>query len=124
MERMTAAAFRRNRNPKNKFGAKPTEVNGIRFDSKHEAKRYGELLVLEREGKIRDLEVQVPIKLQGRDGPLKTRTGRPMRLTLDFSYVDTETGLTVYEDAKGKPTRDYEVRKAVAEAMGIEVTEV
>jgi hypothetical protein len=30
---------------------------------------------------------------------------------------------TVYEDAKGHPTRDYEVRRAVAQAMGIEVIE-
>jgi hypothetical protein len=44
-----------------------------------------------------------------------------MKLTFDFSYM--ENGVRIYEDAKGFPTRDYEVRVAVARAMGIEVKE-
>ena len=45
-----------------------------------------------------------------------------MKMTIDFSYV--EDGVVIFEDAKGMPTRDYEVRKAVAEAMGIKIREV
>ena len=41
-----------------------------------------------------------------------------------FAYTDLRTGRTIYEDAKGVPTRDYEVRRAVAAAQGIEVIEV
>ncbi len=108
----------------NKFGAIPTVVDGIRFPSVREARRWSELRLLEMSGEIRNLKRQVKIDLQGRDGPLKTRTGRQMRLTVDFVYEDKRLGwAVVYEDAKGKPTRDYEVRRAVAQAMGIEVVE-
>jgi hypothetical protein len=62
--------------------------------------------------------------LQGQDGPVLTRNGRQMRLTLDFSYIDVATGLLVYEDPKGMPTRDYEVRLAIAAAQGVTVVEV
>lgn len=125
-ERMSAADLRAmQEQPKaNKFGAKRFEVDGIQFDSKKEAKRYQELKVLLRAGHIADLRRQVPIYLDGRDGPLLTRTGRPMKLTVDFAYTHLGTGLTVYEDAKGLPTRDYEVRRAVAAAQGVEVVEV
>ena len=107
----------------NKYHAKKTVIDGITFASKKEAKRWAELCLLERAGEITDLRRQVPIMLEGKRGPLQTRTGRQMRLTVDFAYVDMRTGMTVYEDAKGKPTRDYEVRKAVAEAMGHKITE-
>lgn len=109
---------------KNKYRAQRTEVDGIKFASLKEANRYVELRMLERAGQILDLQLQVPLMLQGRDGPVLSRNGRQMRLTVDFVYVDTATGLTVYEDAKGVPTRDYEVRRAVAAAQGYEVTEV
>ena len=108
----------------NKYSARRTTLNGIPFDSKREAKRWAELCLLERAGKIADLRRQVPLMLEGRNGPLLTRTGRRMRLTVDFAYTDLVSGLTIYEDAKGVPTRDYEVRRAVAAAQGIEVVEV
>ncbi len=108
----------------NKFSAKRTVLDGIEFDSKREAKRWAELCLLKRAGEIADLRRQVPLMLEGRDGPLLTRTGRRMRLTVDFAYTDLRTGLTIYEDAKGVPTRDYEVRRAVAAAQGMEIREV
>ena len=108
----------------NKFSAQPVTVDGIRFDSLKEARRWGELRLLEKAGEIRNLQRQVVIALEGRDKPLKTRTGRQMRITVDFTYEDKRLNWKkVYEDAKGMPTRDYEVRRAVAAAMGIEVLE-
>lgn len=127
---MTAAEFRSSRATtagQNKYGAKRTEVDGINFDSKKEGARWEELRLMERAGLICDLRRQVPIDLHGRDGPLLTRTGRKMRITVDFAYTDLSEGstygLTIFEDAKGKPTRDYEVRRAVAAAQGVEVKE-
>ena len=108
----------------NKYSARRTTLDGIPFDSRREAKRWAELCLLERAGEIADLRRQVPLMLEGRDGPLLTRTGRRMRLTVDFAYTDLRTGLTIYEDAKGVPTRDYEVRRAVAAAQGMEIREV
>lgn len=47
-----------------------------------------------------------------------------MKLTVDFVYEDRRLNwAAVYEDSKGAVTRDYEVRRAVAAAMGIEVIE-
>lgn len=108
----------------NKFGAIATVVDGIRFDSLKEARRWGELRLMEKAGEIRNLSRQVAIPLIGRDGPLKTRTGKAMKLTVDFVYEDRRLNWQrVYEDSKGAVTRDYEVRRAVAQAMGIEVIE-
>jgi hypothetical protein len=107
---------------KNKYGAKKTQVGEIKFDSKKEATRWMELQLLERGGEISELRRQVKVELIGQYRPLYTRTGRKMKLTFDFAYI--EDGVQVYEDAKGMPTRDYEVRVAVARAMGLEVREV
>ena len=47
-----------------KYNAKKTIVDGITFDSKHEADRYCELKLLLRAGAITDLRLQVPFELQ------------------------------------------------------------
>ena len=106
---------------KNKYGAKKVVLDGITFDSQKEARRWSELKLLEKAGEITDLRRQVVIKLMGQHRPLYTRSGRQMRITVDFAYI--EGGQQVYEDSKGVPTRDYEVRKAVAEAMGYSIRE-
>lgn len=76
---------------------------------------------MERAGEIQDLRRQVKVELIGQYRPLFTRTGRKMKLTVDFSYI--EDGELIYEESKGFPTRDYEVRVAVARAMGLNVRE-
>ncbi len=105
------------RKTRNKYGAKKTQVGEITFDSKKEAQRYMELQLLERAGEITNLRRQVKINLIGQYRPMYTRTGRKMRLTVDFAYV--EDNIEVLEDAKGMWTRDFEVRYAVAIAMGL-----
>ena len=109
------------KNRANKYGAKKTIVGDIKFDSKKEANRWMELQLLERGGEISDLRRQVKVELMGQYRPLLTRTGRKMKMTFDYAYIDD--GVQVYEDCKGMPTRDYEVRVAVARAMGLEVRE-
>lgn len=47
----------------NKYHNKKVCYNGIAFDSKKEACRYSELLLLERAGVITDLQMQVPFVL-------------------------------------------------------------
>lgn len=106
-----------------KYRSQRETVDGITFDSRREARRWRQLRLMERAGEIRDLERQVVLELEGRDGPLRTRTGKTMRITVDFRYFDVALGLTVWEDCKGFATRDYEVRRAVAAAMGITVVE-
>jgi hypothetical protein len=106
---------------RNKYGAKKTQVGEITFDSRKEALRWMELQMLEKAGEISDLQRQVKVELIGQYAPIYTRTGRKMRLTADFSYV--EDGVRVLEETKGFRTRDYEVRVAVARAMGLEIRE-
>jgi hypothetical protein len=105
------------RKTRNKYGAKKTQVGEVTFDSKKEAQRFMELQLLERAGEITNLRRQIKIDLMGQHRPLHTRTGRKMRLTVDFAYI--EDGVEVLEDAKGMWTRDFEVRYAVAIAMGL-----
>ena len=45
------------RQPKRKYGNKKIEIDGVKFDSKKEAKRYGYLQLLEVLGEIKDLEL-------------------------------------------------------------------
>ena len=107
-----------------KYRAKPTTVDGVKFPSKKESVRWQQLQLLEKAGEIRNLKRQVAIPLIGQTAPLRTATGRAMRLTVDFSYEDKRLGwATVLEEAKGYRTRDYEVRVSVARAMGLTITE-
>lgn len=84
----------------NKYKAVKTEVNGIMFDSKAEARRYGQLLMLERAGQIRQLERQVvfvlvpAVILNGRKKPA-------VRYVADFKYYDFKKLNFVIEDVKG-----------------------
>ena len=76
----------------NKYKAKKVEINGEVFDSKKEANRYQELLLLQRAGKIRDLQRQVKFELipaQYEESVTYTKTGEEKieELTID-NFLD------------------------------------
>lgn len=99
----------------NKYGAKKTVVDGITFASKAEARRYGELKLLEKAGEIRHLELQPKFDL--------TVNGEKIgRYVADFRYREgTES---VVEDVKGFKTPVYRLKKALVKALyGIEIRE-
>ena len=99
-----------------KYGNDPRTVDGIRFDSAREARRWCELQALERAGEIRDLrrQVEYPVEVNGR---------RICYYVADFVYR-TPKGVTV-EDAKGHPTPVYRLKKKLVEALyGFEIREV
>lgn len=102
---------------RSKYGAVRTEGRA----SKREAKREAELRLLERIGAITGLACQVRIPLIGRDGPILTPTGRQASYVADFVYV--ERGETVIEDAKGFPTPEYLLKRAILAAQGVRVRE-
>lgn len=108
---------------RNKFGAVKTEVDGITFDSKAEARYYGQLRLLERAGEIRSLRLQVPFEL----APAVVLGGRKrpaLRYLADFVY-ETQTGVTVVADVKGAITESYRIKRHLMKALhGIEVQEV
>ena len=106
------------------------------FDSKKEWRRYGELTMLERAGKITDLRTQVKyvlIPAQREPDIMGPRGGRkPGKLiehecsyVADFVYHDLATGETVVEDTKGFRTKDYVIkRKLMLWVHGIKIREV
>ena len=107
----------------NKFGAIKTEVNGLKFDSKAEARRYGQLLDLSRAGLITGLTMQVPfelapgVKLAG-----AKRAKPPLRYIADFVYSDTKWGQIVVEDVKGVITPLFRVKQHLMKSVhGIDV---
>lgn len=107
----------------NKYHAKPTVVDGIKFDSKHEADRYRELKILERAGAIQKLQLQVPYLLipsQYIDGKCVERS---VTYVADFVYhIGDEL---VVEDTKGVRTPDYIIkRKLMLQVYGIRIKEV
>lgn len=106
-----------------KYHAHKTVVDGIVFDSKREAKRYGELKLLERAGAIRDLRRQVRYELIPAfdvDG----KHYRPTCYIADFVYTDTKTGAEIVEDVKGMRTDVYRIKaKLFAHRYGVSITE-
>jgi hypothetical protein len=106
-----------------KYYNKKTVCNGIEFDSKKEADRYVVLTLLQKAGKISDLEVQVPFELipsQKVDG---LTVERPCVYKADFVYW--ENGKMVVEDTKGVKTKDYIIkRKLMLHVFGIQIREI
>lgn len=93
-----------------KYNARAVTVDGHRFASQAEARRYAELRLLERAGEIRDLRLQPAYVLQA--GFRHPRTGRKIRPVLyvgDFRYV--ENGQVVVEDVKGHETAVWRLKQ-------------
>lgn len=100
--------------------AKPTEVDGIKFASKLEAKRYGELKLLERANVISQLRVHPRFPLIGAQGPLTSESGRALEYVADFDYI--EGGKLVIIDTKGVITRDFVLKRALMKQRGLTIT--
>lgn len=95
-------AHYRHRGRRSKYNATKTVVDGITFASKAEARRYGELKVLERAGEISDL------KLQPRFDLYSAKLAKVGTYLGDFSYTEFyDMGVIaaeVVEDVKGVET--------------------
>lgn len=91
-----------------KHNAKPTVVDGYRFGSGAEAKRYGELRYLEMAKEIAHLKVHptYSIDINGR---------HICTVELDFSYFDKHTVFHV-EDVKGVDTALSKLKRKLVEA--------
>ncbi|TGV15807.1 DUF1064 domain-containing protein [Mesorhizobium sp. M8A.F.Ca.ET.173.01.1.1] len=106
--------------PARKYRNVPTMIDGIRFASKREAKRYSELRLLQRAGQISNLEVQPAFKFEVNGRPVLIRSngypnGRQAKYVADFAYWDGEK--RVVEDSKGFSTPEYKLKKALVEAL-------
>lgn len=124
---------------KNKYHSKKIEVGGIVFDSKKEAKRYSELLLLEKAGAITELQRQVKYVLipaqrefsneiytKGKNkGCFKPGKLLEKECAYIADFVYKEDGKIVVEDTKGFRTKDYIIkRKLMLHKHGIRIKEV
>ena len=120
-----------------KYKNKKVTLDGIVFDSKKEARRYGELSMLQRAGEISDLELQKEFELipaqyetiprYGKKGQRlkdgKRCIEKPVKYKADFVYK--ENGVEVVEDTKGVKTKDYIIkRKLMLYVHGKRIREV
>ena len=117
---------------------KVVTFDGIAHDSKKEAKRWCELLLLQRGGVISNLERQVDFLLipsqretyerYGKNGQ-RLKDGvrtveKECKYIADFVYIDTATGKTVVEDTKGVKTEAYRIKKKLMlHVYGIKIKE-
>ena len=93
---------------RNKFRAIPTWVDGRRFASKKEARRYSELKLLLEAGKISGLEMQKPFSLDVNGVHI-------CDYRADFDYW--ENGQWVVNDVKGMKTREYILKRRLMLAI-------
>ena len=102
-----------------KFRNRRVEVDGLKFDSVKESKRWAELQFMERAGEIKNLQrqVRIPIVING----VKVCT-----YIADFTYE--ELGGVVVEDVKSEFTRKdpvYRLKNKLMKAChGIDIREV
>lgn len=124
-----------NRNAK--YRSAKTNINGINFDSKKEARRWVELCFLQQQGLIKGLERQVKFLLiptqyetferYGKRGQ-RIKDGRRVvehecAYYADFVYY--ENGERIVEDVKGIRTEAYKIkRKMMRWIHGIQIREV
>lgn len=119
-----------------KYHSQKTIVDGIIFQSKKEGRRYFELRLMEKAGKIADLQRQVkyvlipaqrePDKIGARGGVIKGKLiERECAYIADFVYKDLEKGELVVEDTKGFRTPEYIIkRKLMLYQYGIRIKEI
>jgi hypothetical protein len=93
----------------NKYRNEPVTVDGHRFQSKREARRYAELKTLEKAGTISNLELQPRF-------PISVNGVHVCAYYADFCYVDSQ-GRRIVEDAKGLKTPVYRLKKRLVEAL-------
>jgi hypothetical protein len=102
-----------------KYGNRKTVVDGITFASAKEARRYGELKLLQRAGEVFGLRLQprFPLKVNGH--LICTYVG-------DFEYCPKDqSAAPIVEDAKGFRTPEYKLKAKLFEALfGFPIVEV
>lgn len=90
---------------RHKFNAQPTEVDGVRFASKKEARYYEQLQMARRSGDLLFFLRQVPFHLPG-----------GIRYVCDFAEF-WKSGEVRFVDVKGYKTRTYINKKKQVQAL-------
>ena len=100
----------------------------IRFDSKKEAARYDELILLLKAKRIKNLKLQPEYTLQEAFTTPEGERIKAIRYKADFSYEKFVSGeiVTIVEDVKseGTKTQQYLLKRKLMQDKGIKITEV
>ena len=94
-----------NRRQKHKFSAVATKVDGIRFDSKKEARYYEKLKLRVAAGEVVTFLRQTPFHLPG-----------GVKYVVDFQEFHAD-GSVHFIDVKGMQTESFKAKKKMVEAM-------
>jgi hypothetical protein len=111
-------------NDSTKMKNRKTEVDGLKFDSKAESRRYLELKELALTHKIEDLRCQVPFILLPSQYLEGKCVERGVKYVADFTYM--ENGQLIVEDVKSpiSITPSYIIkRKMMLNVHGIRIRE-
>jgi len=113
--------------PREKYRRQKTEQDGIKFDSKKEARRWAQLEQLQAGGVITELRRQVPfvlapaVRLAG-----EARMKPALRYFADATYM--QGGVLVVEDTKSEATRKLEAfrikKHLMKTVLGIDIKEI
>lgn len=90
--------------PRHKFNAQKTERNGIRFDSKLEARYYDWLVKQQHIGTLLFFMRQQPFHLPG-----------GTKLVVDFTEFWSD-GVVTFTDVKGMETPEFKIKRREVEA--------
>lgn len=127
MNKMTAKQYREyvvKKEKRSKYNNRKTQIDGITFDSEKEALRYAELKMLEKAGKITELERQKRFELQ----PAFYYQGHKQRAIFyvcDFFYRQGDK--YIIEDVKSPITKNnavYKLKKKMMLYRGYEIKEI
>ena len=113
----TAEPIYVNEAKRNKYGNRKVELDGLKFDSQHEAKIYLELKLRVKVGELRCVLRQVPFDLPG-----------GIRYYADFVTITHDMAIEGVYDAKSEITRKNRVyinkKKQIKALYGIDIKEV
>ena len=90
---------------RHKYKAVKTEADGIRFDSKIEARYYEQLKLRQRAGEVVFFLRQVPLHLPG-----------SVRYVVDFQEFHSD-GSVHFVDVKGMETTEFKTKKRIVESI-------
>ena len=81
---------------------------------KKNGRYYQQLKLMERQGLIKDVKLQVKFELQSKYKK-NNKTIRAINYIADFTYFDVNKGKTIIVDTKGYRTEVYKLKKKIFE---------
>ncbi len=94
---------------RSKYNAVKTKLDGHTFDSKAEARRYSELVLMQKAGTIEYLAVHPRYLLQEKFTDARGKKHRAINYVADFHYV--ENAQLIVEDAKGYRSEVFRIKQ-------------